>query len=377
MKKYLLLMSIFLIAILIVGCAPTELGEEPAETKEPIKIGFIGPMTGDAANIGINAIVGVELAVEEINAAGGINGRMIKVIAEDGECSSKQTTKVTNKLIDIDKVPVIIGGQCSAETLAAAPLVDGKTVLFSSCSSSPDVTTAGDYVFRDYPSDSFQGRYAAELAKELGYNKVASLYCLTDYCVAIKDVFKKRFEELGGEVVTEEAYEQLTKDMRTELIKIKDAEPELIYFTGYTEGIIVGLLQMEELGIDIPVLGGDAWDDPKIPMETGEAGEGAIYIVPNAPLTDEFKAAMLEKTGKPDVLACTPGAYDAAHIVADIMRRVGTDPAAIKDELYKVEGYEGVSGTVTIDENGDLASANYQVKILRDGKAVKYEEDME
>jgi branched-chain amino acid transport system substrate-binding protein len=375
MKNYLILISIMLVAILVAGCGPTELGE--TETKEPIKIGFIGPLTGDAANIGLNALAGAELAAEEINAAGGINGRMIKIVAEDGECNAKQSTKVTNKLIDIDKVPVIIGGLCSAETLAAAPLVDGKTVLFSSCSSSPDITASGDYVFRNYPSDLFQGKYAADLATEkLGAEKVAVLYCLSDYCVGIKEVFKQRFEELGGEVVAEEGYEQTTKDMRTELTKIKDAEPDMIYFLGYTEGIIVGLLQMEELGIDLPVLGADAWDDPKIPMETKEAGEGAMYIIPSARMTEEFKANLFNKIGKPDILACTPSSYDEVHIIADIIESVGTDPAAIKDELYKVEGYEGVSGTVTIDENGDLASANYQIKIFKNGKAVNYE-DME
>ncbi len=361
------------IIVIVIGAIWYGLTRKPAE-EGVIKIGFIGPLTGDAAGLGQNTRAGVELAVEQINEAGGINGRNLEVIFEDGMCNPKESTNAANKLVNVDKVPVIIGGLCSSETLAAAPIAEsGKTVLFSSCSSNPDVTNAGDYVFRDYPCDSFQGKKAAEIAyADFETRNAAILYCLSDWCVGLDQIFKETFEGLGGTIVAEESYEQTSRDLRTQLTKIKATNPELIYFVGYTEATIVGLKQIKELGIEATLLGGDAWDDPKIPEEAGDSAEGILYIKPFAPLTEEFKAAMEVKTGTKDVTICTPQAYDAVYIVAEIMKKVGTDSEKIKDELYKVEGYEGVSGTITLDENGDLATASYILKVVTDGVAVDY-----
>jgi branched-chain amino acid transport system substrate-binding protein len=374
MKKHFLLFTLALVAMLLVSCAPTEM--TPVEEEEgPIKIGVLGPMTGDVANIGQNALRAAELAVEEVNEEGGINGRMLELIVEDGMCNPKDATNGANKLVNMDEVPFILGGFCSSETLAAAPIAEGKTVLISPGSSSPDITTAGDYIFRDYPSDSFAGKVAAEFAFEkFGARKAAVMYCLSDYCVGVGKTFTESFEALGGTVVAEEPFEQSSKDLRTELTKVKNAEPDMIYFVGYTDSSVTVLTQIKELGIEVPFLGGDAMDDPKIYQEVGEAAEGIIYMIPFAPLTEEFKASMLEKTGKPDITIGVPQAYDAIHIIADVMKEVGTDPEDIKNELYNVKDYEGVSGTITFDENGDLATANYAKKTVKDGVAVIYEE---
>ena len=365
-----------IIAIIIIGGIWYGVSREPAEVGErPIKIGFIAPLTGDVATIGQNTRAGVELAVEQINEKGGINGRKLEVIFEDGRCNAKEATSAANKLVNIDRVPVIIGGLCSSETLAAAPIAEnGKTVLFSNCSSNPDITNAGDYIFRDYPSDSFQGVEAANFVyNDLGIKNVAVIYCLSDWCVGVVQVFKEKFPELGGVVLIEESYEQTARDLRSQLTKIKQSNPELIYFVGYTEASIVGLKQIKELGIEAKILGADAWDDPKIPEQAAEAAEGLMYTMPFSPMTDEFKAAMEAKTGGKDLTICTPQAYDSVNIIAEIMKRVGTDSTKIKDELYKVKGYEGVSGIITLDKNGDLATASYIIKTIKDGKQVPYE----
>lgn len=347
----------------------------PAPTaKEPIKIGAILPLTGDAAGIGQNTRAAIELATEQINNKGGIDGRNLEIIFENGMCNPKEAANAANKLVNIEAVPVIIGAACSSETLAAAPITEGgKTVLFSPCSSSPDITTAGDYVFRDYPSDDFQGEKGAEIAyNTLKAKKAAILYCLSDYCVGVEKVFKEKFKELGGTIVAEESYEQTSRDLRTQLTKIKNANPDLLYFIGYTEASIVGLKQIKELGIESKILGVDAWDDPKIPEEAREASEGIMYTIPFTPLTEEFKAAMKSKTGTEEITVCAPQAYDAVNIVAEIMKKVGTESEKIKNELYKVKDYKGVSGTISFDENGDLATANYILKIVKEGKAVEY-----
>src|SRR3989344_9675955 len=240
-------------------------------TSEPIRIGFIGPLTGDVANIGQNAKAAGENAVAEVNAAGGINGRTLDVIYEDGQCSGTEAANAANKLINIDKVPVILGGACSGETSAFTGLAEQtKTAVLSYCSSVPAITEAGDYIFRDYPSDLYQGAFGADyIFNKLGKKKVAVLYAKSDWGSGIKDVFIDSFKKLGGTIVAEEGYEQTARDLRTNLTKIKTANPEVVYFLGYTEASIPGLKQVKELGLKAVLFGGDAWDDSKIWSEVG------------------------------------------------------------------------------------------------------------
>ena len=143
-----LLVPLFALGILLSACSPSDDGTGP------IKIGFIGPLTGEASPYGVDTLNGAKLAVDEINEAGGVNGRMIEIIAEDGRCTGTDAASAAQKLVNVDKVVAIVGGQCSGETLAAAPIAESaKVVMISPVSSSPDVTAAGDFIFRDYPSD--------------------------------------------------------------------------------------------------------------------------------------------------------------------------------------------------------------------------------
>jgi len=340
--------------------------------KDKITIGCIVPLSGDLAVLGQNVKPAMELAVEKINAEGGINGKELEIIFEDEKCNSKEAVNAANKLINVDGVPVIIGPTCSASTMAIAPIAENaKVVVFSTGSSAPTITNAGDYIFRDYPTDTFQGKFAAEYAyNELGARKVAVMYTLGDYGVGINNNFIKNFEKLGGKVVYDEGFDQSTKDLRTQLTKIKSAKPDLIYFVSYTEAGIIGLKQIKELGIKAKILGGDAWDDPKILEEAGKAAEGIMYTIPAmSGINEEFKQEMKEKTGSEEITVSTPNSYDAVMIIAEIMRKVGTNTEKIKDALYQVKDYEGVSGKITIDENGDLADAEYEIKIVRNGRA--------
>ncbi|HLC72643.1 MAG TPA: ABC transporter substrate-binding protein, partial [Candidatus Nanoarchaeia archaeon] len=268
-----------------------------------------------------------------------------------------------------DKVTAIVGGLCSSETMAIAPVAEQqKVILFSYCSSSPGVTSAGDYVFRTYPSDAFQGVYAANMAQDkLNAKNVAILYCLSDWCVGIKDVFKKTFTAADGKIVAEEGYEQTTNDLKTQLSKIKEKNPDLIYFVGYTEASIIGLKQMKELDMDVQTLGADAWEDANIWTDTGAAGEGKMWTVVSSEISDTFKAKM-QTIGVNEVTLCSPQSYDATMILTNAMKKVGTDTTKIKDELYKVKDYQGVSGVISFDSNGDLASASYVTKVVKEGK---------
>ena len=341
--------------------------------KGPITLGFVGPLTGDAANIGQNAMTAAEFAVEEINAAGGINDRPLKIIYEDGACSGKTASSAANKLMNVDKVPVIVGGLCSGETSSFAGAAEQSgTVVLSYCSSAPTISQAGDYIFRNYPSDLYQGVFAAEYMKNtLGKSKVAILFVKSDWGNGIKDVFAEEFERLGGAVVIEEGYDQASRDLRTQLTKVKAAEPDILYFLGYTEASIPGITQARELGLEVPLFGGDAWADSKIWEEVGDAGEGAMYSVVHAPLSEKFLSAMRDRIGTDDVTVCAPQAYDAVHLLAEVIQKVGTDAEAIKNELYDVTYRGGVSADVIdFDDNGDPTSANYVVKVIQGEKAV-------
>jgi branched-chain amino acid transport system substrate-binding protein len=371
MKKTLLWLGLI---VIVIGVVVTLSGDRAPDvgSKEPIKIGFIGPLTGDLATLGQNAKSATEIAVEEVNKAGGVNGRPLEIIYEDGQCDGKVATNAANKLINIDKVPVILGGLCSSETSSFAGMAEqSKVVTLSYCSSAPNISQAGDYIFRDYPSDLYQGAFGAEYAFDtLDKKKVAILFVKGDWGTGIKNVFASEFKKLGGEILAEEGYDATARDLRTQITKIKATKPDLVYFLGYTDASIPGLKQVRELGLSVPLLGGDAWDDPKIYEDAGVAAEGIMYTVPFAPLNDSFKEAMATKTGSSDVLACSPGAYDGIKILSQVMEKVGTNSTAIKDELYKVDYRDGVSSTqIRFDENGDPVGASYVVKVVRSGKS--------
>lgn len=365
--------ALVIIIVIIGGYLFTRSSSAPeAMNTGPIKIGFVGPLTGDAANIGQNAKAAVDIAVDEVNKAGGLNGRPLQVIYEDGKCNGVASASAANKLINIDKVPVILGGACSGETLAfAATAEQTKTVVLSYCSSAPAITNAGDYIFRDYPSDSFQGSFAADYIYNILKKKnVAVMYVKSDWGVGIKDVFEAKFKELGGTVIDEEGYDQTAKDLRTELTKVKASKPELVYFLGYTDESIVGLKQAKEIGLKAPLFGGDAWDDAKIWTETGTAGDNAMYSVVSSNPSHAFKLAMKAKVGSDEIAVCSPTAYDAVKIIAQVMNKVGGNPAAIKDALYSTDYTRGVSSPeVKFDSNGDLVGANYVIKVIKNGKA--------
>src|SRR3989338_1211347 len=267
--KAIHIIGILVVLVIIVGGAV--LMSRPAQTatqnKEPIKLGGLFPLTGDVAQLGIPASQAVELAVEEANAAGGINGQKVEFYKEDGGCNPKDATSASTKLIEIDKVIAIIGGFCSGETLAAAPIAErNKVILFSPTSSNPKITEAGDFIFRSYPSDAFQGSYAADYTfKQKNAKKAAILYINNDWGTGIKVTFRNKFEQLGGAIVSEDTFDQSTTDLRTQLTKIKSLNPDFIYFPAHPAETIIGLKQANELGLPATLFfGGDGAEDGKI-----------------------------------------------------------------------------------------------------------------
>lgn len=378
--------------VLLVGCAPPtpsapEAGPEaapeaapttPAETG-PIRIGFIGPLSGDAAGLGADDRAGVELAVKEINDAGGINGRTLEVIFEDGKCNGKDANTAATKLIDVDKVPVIIGGLCSSETLAAAPLAEAaKVALISPASSNPSITQAGDFVFRVWPSDTGQGKAMAEYLNSKNIKKVGIIYMNQDYNLGLATAFKQNFEALGGQVVAWETYEQDAKDFRTQIAKARAARPDAIYLVPYS--VDGGLLvkQIRELKITLPLYGSETLGSKESVEAAGKENiEGLIYATPKFdsewPKAKEFlpKATAL-KGSDLSIPAIAANAYDAAYLVAEAFKQKGISGEAVRDYLYTVKDYDGAGGKLTIDSNGD-ALKEFQLMQIKNGEFVKLE----
>jgi branched-chain amino acid transport system substrate-binding protein len=363
---------IIVIVVLVVG-GIFFIGKGGSDMKSldsaPIKIGFVGPLTGDVSSLGIPASKAVELAVQEFNKNGGVGGRPVQLIMEDGACNSKTATNAGNKLINADKVFAIVGGACSGETSAFGSLaMQNKIVTISYLSSSPALSKLGKYFFRTFPSDTFQGKYAAEyMYNGLGVKKVAIVYGNNDYGTGVSEVFSNRFKELGGEVVLFEGVSQDNRDYRTVISKIKSSGAEGLYAVTYTDGSVAFLNQIKDTGLKIKVLGADAWADTKFQQDV-PSQVGALYLEAKTKDSKEFYDSFTKAYPELKIGAGTSQAYDATRILLSAIQTVGLDSDKVAQEI-RSKTHEGVSGRISFDGNGDMKEANYQIKkLLGNGK---------
>lgn len=367
------IIAIMLAVLLVVaGCGAegAVVGIQKKGDTGPIKVGVVMPLTGQIADIGIGSRESIEMAVEEIHATGGINGRALQLIIEDGGCDPKIASNAANKLINVDKVKYIIGGLCSAESTAMTALTRPAQVLqISPCSSNPALTEAGPWFFRDYPSDSYQGVFGAEYAyNTLGARKAGIIFTNDDWGVGIKNTFAQKFKELGGEVVAVEAMEKPESDARTQLTKLKSAGADFIYAPTFVDNAVVILRQKKELNFDVPVLDGDAGDDENIIKNAGNAAEGFMFTTVKVNPDSQTVAKYKQKTGH-DFKLCGYHAYDTPHVLAQALRQAGDNPDQVRQALHKIS-HQGLTGTISFDANGDLVGAKYDVKVVKNGKFV-------
>jgi branched-chain amino acid transport system substrate-binding protein len=341
------------------------------DTTGPVTIGFVGPLSGDLSSIGTVAKAAVEVAVEEINTTGGINGRPLRVVYEDGRCDPTAASSAALKLITIDKVSALIGGACSSETSAFVKQIDeNKVPTVSYCSSAPALTGASPYFFRNYPSNAYQGAFMADYAyTKLGAREVAILYHVSDAYTPIKDIFTTRFEALGGRVVAVEGASQDARDYKTQLTKVGTAVP-FIYMPTYPDGGTVALMQAKSLGITAQIFGADAWGDPKLHGAVAGLGRYLYSAAKTAAPNDVFEVKVKAQAQTDAVPACASQAYDALYIVVDALKNAGTNPEKLRDALRATK-YDGVAGHVEFDARGDLQGAEYVVKKIENGTSVE------
>lgn len=366
-----------LTSLVLSGCAGLGGGSSVGGEPETIIIGGIAPLTGDAASVGIEVQRVIELALEDVNTAWANQGKTLDIQWENSGCNGKDASTVTQKLVNIDKVEVILGGSCSSETLAAAAITEpAGVVLLSMGSSSPDITTAGDYVFRNWPSDAFQGQKLAETANEMGYKKVALITEQQDYTLGISKTFKAKFEELGGAVV-EETYLAEDTDFKTQITKLKGEGADAFFVNPQTPIKADNIVkQMKELGVKGPLLLNDvAGTYTDLLTNYADYFEGSYTATPYLDEASEsfvsLKTRYNEKYGEPiQYTGYSAAGYDALWIVANTLAEVGNDGDVIQGYLSAFPGYTGLMGETKFDENGDPLSG-HSVFIIQGGKMVK------
>ncbi len=327
---------------------------------DPIKVGEFACLTGKDATFGQSQHKGILLALEELNAAGGVLGRKLELISEDNQSKSGESATVAKKLISRDKVVAILGEVTSGRTLEVAPLAQSaKIPLIASGATNPAVTQRGDYVFRVCFIDDFQGTVMAKFAlNDLKAKKVATLVSVSSaYSVGLAKFFKETFLAGGGAIVAEQKFSEGDKDFKAQLTAIKAANVDAIFVPGYYQEAALVARQARSLGINVPLFGGDGWESEQLLKIGGEALNGTYYSTHFTPENKEpavasfvtkFKARWKDET--PDAYAAL--GYDALYILVDAIKRSGvTEGPKLRDAIASTKNFSGASGITTLDKD--------------------------
>ena len=356
-------------AIVIITSALSGCGKGADENE--ILVGEFSSLTGTAATFGISNHQGLLLAIDEVNAAGGVLGKKIRVLTEDDQSKPEEAATAVTKLINRDKVKAVVGEVASGRSLAAAPICQSNGIpMVTPSSTNPKVTQVGDYIFRVCFIDPFQGTVCANFAyNSLKARRVAILKDVkNEYSIGLTEFFTNKFKELGGTIVAEQAYSEGDNDFKAQLTALKAVNPDVIFLPGYYGEASLIVKQARELKITVPFLGGDGWDSAKLIEVGGEAMNGTYYCNHYTPddtsaVVREFVAKYRAKYGAvPDALAAL--AYDAGHILCAAMQRAGTtDGAQVRDQLAATKDYIGVAGVVTINAERNATKSAVIVQI--------------
>ena len=333
---------------------------KPATAKEDefIVIGEVGSLTGGEAAFGISTRNGIEMAIDEANAEGGVKGKKLKVIVYDDQSKPEEAAAAATRLITQDKIKVLLGEVASSNSLAMAPKAQEAHVpMISPSSTNPKVTEVGDYIFRVCFIDPFQGFVMAKYAREtLKFSKVAILQDKKSaYSEGLTEVFTRKYTEFGGTIVATEAYAKGDTDYRAQLASIKKLKPEGLYIPGYYEDVARIAEQAREQGLKVVMMGGDGWDSGKLFELGGSAVDGSFVSNhyssddPSPRVQDFIKKYDARFKGVPDSLAAL--GYDAAKVAIDAMKRApDLSGPAIRDAIAQTKEYPGVAGVITLDE---------------------------
>ncbi len=378
----------FLTALSFLGCKKSESGAGPSGSSpgasgpaptSDIVIGHYGSMTGNTAHFGQDTDRAIQLAVEEVNAAGGVLGRKVKLVTLDDRGDSAEAANAVTRLIDVEKVSALIGEVASSLSLAGGRVAQrNKIPMVSPSSTNPKVTEVGDYIFRVCFIDPFQGKVMANFARDtLKLDEVAILKDVkNDYSIGLSEAFKTAFVAKGGKISVEQSYSAGDTDFSAQITAIKATKAQALYVPGYYAEVGAIARTARRLGVKVPLMGGDGWDAPDLFKIGGDALEGSYFsnhFAPDlpTPIASRFIGAFKKKFGQEPTGLGALG-YDAAIVLFDAMKRAGgAEPAKVRDALAKTKDVEGVTGKISIDANRNPEKSAVVLKIT--GGAAKYE----
>ena len=354
-------------AQLMVGCG----GSGGGGGGDTIKVGEFASLTGKEATFGQSSHNGTQLAVDELNASGGVLGKKVQLLTEDTQSKAGESQTVVNKLVSRDNVIAVLGEVASSRSMEAAPVCQSaKIPMISPSSTNPKVTETGDYIFRVCFIDPFQGTVMANFAaKTLKAKRVAILTdAKSDYSKGLAKFFKEQHLKNGGEVTSELDFNGGDSDFNAQLTTIKASTPQAIFLPGYYTDAAQICRQAKELGITVPLFGGDGWESEKLVELGKDAVEGQYFSTHYHPDegSDKSRAfvASYKKVYKsaPDAMAAL--GYDSMMILADAIKRGGSaEPSKIRDALAATKDYDAVTGKITINEHRDATKSAVIIKV--------------
>ncbi len=380
MNKKVAIVALVLIMLLSLTACQKEAKEDT------IKIGFFGALSGDQAVWGQADRDGLILTVEQINEAGGILGKQVELVIYDDKGDQLEAVNVVKRLINEDKVVAIVGCNSSGRGIAVAPVAEaGKVPVISTFGTNPRVTVPEEgklmkYTFRVCFIDPYSGEVTAKFAwNDLGARKAAVLYEISsDYSVGVRDFFKQSWEELGGEIVADEAFKTGDVDFRAQLTTIKEADPDVIVMPFLYKEVALSAKQARDLGITATMLGGDGWPSSALLEMAADAVEGSYFINHadvDAPHLQEWRKQFEERFGH-DIEINSIMSHDTMLMIKAAIEQAGkAEPEAIRDALENLKGVEGFSGTITIDPATHNPVGKAAVIIaIKDGKFQFYKQ---
>ena len=347
------------------------------QTPKELTIGAILPMTGAASGYGKWMQRGVELAVEDVNAAGGVNGRQLRVIVEDSKSDNRAGVDAANKLLNVDHVPALEVA-LTGVTKSVVPIAERQSVLVFTSATAPGLTDDSKYLFRNATNIRNEvDRMTRACLGTLGLKRVSVISVNNSVGPWVNEYFKKEFEAAGGEVPHTGLFQPGTTDFRTQLEKIRQGNPEALYILGYQQTGLI-MKQARELGLKCQFLGITDFELPEVLRIAGNAADGAIYTKaaydPQSedPHVAAYARKYTERYGEPpEVYSAT--VYDATRIIALAFAKAGDDPQAIQDYILSIKDYAGASGVTTFMPNGDVTKP-VQLKKIVDGDYVLVKE---
>jgi branched-chain amino acid transport system substrate-binding protein len=369
-------MKRILIASIVIASLLSACQQQGGGGADKIRIGVFMSTTGTTANFGISSVNGIKMAADEINAAGGINGKQVELLVQDDRSDASEAATIVTKFVTQDQVHAVIGEVASSRSIAAAPIAqNAKIPMLTPSSTNPKVTTTGDFIFRSCFIDPYQGAAIAQFAaKTLGAKTAAIMVDRkNDYSTGLEKFITETFTKMGGKMVATQSYQEGDQDFNAQLTSLKGSNPEVIFVPGYYNDVGLIAKQARDKGINVPLIGGDGWDSEQLYKIGGTALNGSYFTNHYSPFDTDPRVVKFVNdyksrySGTPDALAAT--AYDAANIMFDAIKRSkslsGTD---IRDALQATNAFPGVTGTVTFNQQRDAVKSIVMIEIKDGGK---------